>query len=118
MRFVELKLFSHVYISHLEDHVDDDDKERIGEVVQEPDFNGFDDWSAGQTVGHGQVDRGQHHHARDVHGDDQIVPVRHRQVVCGLVDDVHQDGWEVGHHEDAEELLSKAHRNFQHLHGA
>ena len=43
-------------ISCLQDDVDDDDKERIGEVVQEPDFNRFDDWSAGETVGHGQVD--------------------------------------------------------------
>ena len=37
---------------NLQDHVDDDDKERIGEVVEEPNLNRFDDWSAGQTVGH------------------------------------------------------------------
>ena len=36
----------------LQDHVDDDHKERIGEVVEKPDFNRFDDWSAGETVGH------------------------------------------------------------------
>ena len=41
-----------LYEFYLQDHVDNDDKERVGEVVEEPDLNGFDDGGAGQTVGH------------------------------------------------------------------
>ena len=57
-----------LYISHLKENIDDDDKERVGEVVEEPDLNGFDDGGAGQAVGHREVHRGQHHHA----GSDKI----------------------------------------------
>ena len=52
-----------LYEFYLQDHVDNDDKERVGEVVEEPDLNGFDDGGAGQAVGHWEVHRGQHHHA-------------------------------------------------------
>ena len=57
-----------IYKFYLQDHVDNDDKERVCEVIKEPDFNGFDDGGAGQAVGHGEVNRGQHHHA----GSDKI----------------------------------------------
>ena len=73
--------------------VDSNDKEGIDEADQEPDLHRFDAGGVGQGGGHGQVDGGEHHHAGDVHSDDQIVLVRDGQVVRGLVDDVHQDGW-------------------------
>ena len=81
----------------------DDDKERVGEVVQQPGLNGLDDWSAGEAAGHGEVDGGEDHHAGDVDGDDEVVLVSDGHVVGCLIDDVHQDGRDVGHHEDAGE---------------
>ena len=72
----------------LQDHVDDDHKERIGEVVEKPDFNRFDDWSAGETVGHWEVDWGQHHHAGDVDGKDDLISIFHCYKICSLVDDI------------------------------
>ena len=42
----------------------------------------------------------------DVDGDDEVVPgVPGGQVVGGLVEDVHQDGGQVGNHEDAENSI-------------
>ena len=108
-----------MYISCLQDHVDDDDKERIGEVIQEPDFNRFDDWSAGETVGHGQVDRGQHHHAGSnkipvkgerktkflsclhIHCKDNLISIFYCDKISRLVDNIYQYCWQICHHKDA-----------------
>ena len=48
-----------------------------------------------------EVNIGQNHHAGDVDGVDQAVLVISGDVVGGLVDDVHQDGGLLGHHENA-----------------
>ena len=69
----------------------------ISWVEQEPDFYRLDAWRGRETAGHRQVDREQHHHAGHVHRDQQV----RVQVVGGLVDDVDQDGWQVGHQEYA-----------------
>ena len=87
-------------------NVDQNNQERVGEISEEPGLHWLDVGCAGQGGGHWEVDGGQDHHAGDVHCDNQVILGVSRQVVGGLVDDVHQDGWEVGHHEDAEELLS------------
>ena len=50
---------------------------------------------------------GEHHHAGDVHRDDEDILGVTRDVVGGLVDDVHQDGGQVSHHEYAQWLLSQ-----------
>ena len=63
--------------------------------------------SAWEYGGHPEVDRGQHHHAGDVDGLDQVVLCVSADVVGGLVDHVHEDGWEVGHHEDTEKFSRK-----------
>ena len=48
----------------------------------------------------------------DVDGDDEVVPgFPGGQVVGGLVEDVHQNGGQVGYHEDAEQLLLKLNCN-------
>ena len=94
----------HVDMPDLEHHVADDDKEWVGQVEQEPHLDGFDDGRAGQTAGHGEVDRGEDHHAGDVYGDDHVVLCLSSDVVGGLVNYVHQDGGEVAHHEDFHEL--------------
>ena len=81
----------------LKDHIDDDDEEGVGKVVEEPDLHGLDDGSAGEGGGDRKVDRGQDHHDRDVDGDNQAVLVVPAVTVGSLVDDVHEDGGEVGH---------------------
>ena len=93
--------------SHLGHDVGEDDKDGIGEVEEEPDLHRLDVGGGREAGGHREVDRGQHHHAGDVDGVDQailVISARHPDVVGGLVDDVHQDGGQVGHHEDAAEL--------------
>ena len=87
--------------SHLEPDIDEYDEEGVGQVEEEPDLHRLDVGGAGEAGGHREVDRGQHHHAGDVDGVDQAVLVISGDVVGGLVDDVHQDGGQVGHHEYA-----------------
>ena len=101
MNFIDCTNLS---VSHLKKNIDDDDKERVGQVEEEPDLHRLDVGGAGEAGGDRQVDRGQHHHAGDVDGDDHAVLVVSSDVVGGLVDDVHQDGGQVGHHEDAVEF--------------
>ena len=69
--------------------VDSNDKEGIDEADQEPDLHRFDAGGVGQGGGHGQVDGGEHHHAGDVHRDDQLITRLSRDEVCQLVDYVH-----------------------------
>ena len=57
----------------LQHDVADDDHERVSEVEQEPHLHGLDVRRAGERGGDREVDRGQHHHARDVQGEDQVV---------------------------------------------
>ena len=90
--------------SHLEENIDDDDQDREGEVEQEPDLHRLDVGSAGEAGGHREVDGGQDHHAGHVDGVDHGELVLSADVVGGLVDEVHQDGGQVGHHEDAVEF--------------
>ena len=90
--------------SHLEENIEQYDQDREGQVEEEPDLHRLDVGSAGEAGGHREVDRGQDHHAGDVDGVDQAVLVLSGDVVGGLVDDVHQDGWQVGHHKDTEKF--------------
>ena len=92
--------------THLQNNVDKDDKKRISQVEEEPHLHRFDGGGAGEGGGHRQVDGGQHHHTCDVHGDNQVILAVSSDIVGQLVDDVHQDGGEVGHHEDAGNLIS------------
>ena len=90
--------------SHLQQNIDNDDEDRVGEVEEEPDLHWLDVSSAGEAGGHREVDRGQDHHAGDVDGVDQAELVFTSDVVGGLVDDVHEDSWEVGHQEDTPDI--------------
>ena len=92
------------FVSYLKENIDDDDKERVGQVEEEPGLHGLDVGGAGQAVGDREVDGGQDHQGGDVQLEDQGVPALPGEVDGGLVDDVHQDGGQVGHHEDAELL--------------
>ena len=90
--------------SHLQQNIDNDDEDRVGEVEEEPDLHWLDVGGAGEAGGDREVDRGQDHHAGDVDGVDHAELVFTSDVVGGLVDDVHQDGRQIGHHEDAVEF--------------
>ena len=82
----------------MHDHIGDDDPERIGDAEEQPDLHRFDVRGVGQRHGDGHVDGGEHHHACDVHCDDQVILGVPRDVICGLVDDVYQEDGNVGHH--------------------
>ena len=87
--------------THLEENIDQDDEDGEGEVEEEPDLHRLDVGGAGEAGGDRDVDRGQDHHAGDVDGVDKVVFGVSGDVVGGLVDDVHQDGGQVGHHQYA-----------------
>ena len=69
------KIFEKHYYSFedLNDDVCDDNEEGPGEIEEEPDLHRFDTGGAGQAGGDGEVDGGQHHHAGDVDGEDQVI---------------------------------------------
>ena len=96
----------------LQHNVEDDDEEGEGEVDEEPDLHRFDPQRAGEGGGDREVDGGEDHHAGDVDGDHQVGLPLHRQVVGGLVDDVHQDGGQVGHQEHIQDIATKFYRYF------
>ena len=68
---------------------------------------------AGEGGGHREVDGGQHHHAGDVDGVDHVKLGVSSDVVGGLVDDVHEDGGQVSHHEDPIESSGQHHGHHQ-----
>ena len=84
----------------LQYNVAENHEKGVGEVEEEPDLNWLDVGGGGQTGRDRQVDSGKHHHAGDVDGVDQVVLAVSGDVVGGLVDQVHQDGGQVGHYED------------------
>ena len=78
-------------LSHLEQNIDNDHQERIGEIEEEPYLYRLDIGSAGQAVRDREVDGGKDHHGGDVHGVDKVILALAGQVDGGLVDDVHED---------------------------
>ena len=75
--------------SNLEQDVDQNDNEGIGQVVDQPDLHRLDDRGGGQAAGDWEVDAGQDHHAGDVDGVDHAVLVLSADVISRLVDHVH-----------------------------
>ena len=67
----------------------------------------LDRGSRGQACGDRDVDGGQDHHAGDVHRDDELTLHGKVNIVGGLVDDVHEDGGEIGNHENTPNVSSK-----------
>ena len=51
----------------------DDDKEGVGQVTQKPHLHRLDGGRAGEGGGDREIHRGEHHHAGDVHSDDQFL---------------------------------------------
>ena len=93
----------------MHDHICNDNPEWIGDAEEQPDLHRFNVGGVGQRHGDGHVDGGEHHHAGDVHRDDQVILGVPRDVVGGLVDDVHQEGGEVCDHNDVEGVLCQGH---------
>ena len=91
-------------LTYLHDHVGNNDPERIGNAEEQPHLHRFDVRGVGQGHGDRHVDGGEHHHACDVDCDDQVILGVSSDVVGGLVDDVHQNGGQIGHHKNADRV--------------
>ena len=87
---------------YLHDNICQYDQDGVCEVEEQPDLDRLDVGRAGEGGGDGHVDGGEHHHARDVHRDDQVILGVPGDVVGGLVDDVHQESRNVIHHDYVE----------------
>ena len=96
-------------IHDLEGDIDQYGDEGIGQIENQPDFYWFYIRGGRQAGGHRQVDGGEDHHAGDVDGVDHVVLSVSLDVVGGLVDHVHEDSGQVGHHEDALNLPRQDH---------
>ena len=94
---------------YLQTDVDENDKERKGEVEQKPDLYRLDIRGGGQASRHREIDGGQDHHAGDIDGVDQAELVLTGDEVSGLVDDVHEDTGDVGDHDDTKKFPSERH---------
>ena len=88
---------------NLYNNIGDDDKDWVNQVDQEPYLYRLYVGGAGQRGGDGEVHGSEHHHAGDVHRDDQVKLVFSPDVDHCLVHHIHQDGGQVGDHEDAGE---------------
>ena len=112
----QMEIIHFILIIYLHWNIDQNNHERISQVEEEPDLDRFDVRSAGQGGGHREVDGGQHHHTGDVDSDNQVILRVSGQVVGGLVENVCQDGGQVGYHEDAQVVPSELHSQSQDLH--
>ena len=90
---------------HLENNIDKYNQERICQVEEKPFLYWLDALSVGQRSWYREVDRGQNHHAGDVHSDDQVIFGVASDVVGGLVDDVNENCGKIGHHKDTEKPI-------------
>ena len=71
----------------------------------------LDTRSSREGGGHGDVEGREDHQGGDVNCDDQLQVFSIVQVVGGLVDDVHQDGGQVGDGEDGGKVSAQLHFN-------
>ena len=94
---VSLYIIYNYDLTHLQYHICDYDQERISQADQEPILHRFDLCSARKWGEDGEIDGGEHDHARDVDSDDQVILGVSGDVVGGLVDDVHQECGQVSH---------------------
>ena len=87
-------------------------KERKGQVEEEPDLHRLDVGGGWEAGGHREVDRGQDHHAGDVDRVHQAVLLIRHDIVGDLVNDVHEDCWEITDKENTPELPHKEHLHY------
>ena len=99
LKFIGTKESSCCRQTYLQDHIDQDGGEGIGEVEDQPDLHRLDIRRDGQAGGDREVDGGEDHHAGDVDGEDHVVLVVPSDVIGGLVDHVHENGWKISDHE-------------------
>ena len=96
---------------YLHHHICNDNQERIGNAEEQPDLHRFNVRSVGKGHGDRHVDGGEHHHAGDVHRDDQVILGVPGDVVGGLVDDVHQKRGNVVHHDNVKFSFGQGNSN-------
>ena len=95
-----ISFLKHIFTLYLHDNICNDHKEWIEEIKEEPYFYWFDVWSAREGGGDREVDRGEDHHAGDVHCDYQVLARVRGKVDNCLVDDIHQDSWQICNQEN------------------
>ena len=93
--------------THIYDNIDQDNQKRISQVEKQPDLNRFYVLGLSERCWDWEVDGGQDHHTGDVHCDYQLMLGVTSQIVGGLVQNVHKNSWQVGHHEDAKKITIK-----------
>ena len=77
------------------------DEKRIDEAGEEPDLDILDRGGGGETVGDGDVESRENHHAGDVDHDDSFKDIVASEVVGCLVDDIDQNCRQVSYEKDA-----------------
>ena len=87
------KVIFYVHQLYLQSNVYCDDHEGIDEAHEEPYLYWFDGWCVGQGVGDGEVDGGEHHHAGDVHRDNEFIAGLTGDIIGHLIDKVHEECW-------------------------
>ena len=92
-------------MTHLKNNVDKYYQERICQIEQKPHLHWLHYCCAGEGGRHREIDGGQHHHAGDVHRDNQVILGVSIDVVGELVDDVDKDGWQVCYHENTNKFI-------------
>ena len=93
-RFSHLNCYfdeNHLRLIYLKDDVGHNDEKWISQVDNEPQLDGFYRGGAGKVDRHGDVDRGEHHHAGDVDGVDHVILVLGFYIICSLVYSVHEN---------------------------
>ena len=98
-------------VNHVNSNVKENDEKGKDERGEKPDVHMFNARSSREGGSHGDVEGREDHEGGEVEGDDGLQVLAVVQVVGGLVDDVHQDGGQVGDAEDGPEVSPELHLN-------
>ena len=98
--------------ANLKQDIDQNHEKRISQVKYQPNLHRLDVGGGGEAGGDREVDRGQDHHAGDVDRVHQAVLLIRHDIVGDLVNDVHEDCWEITDKENTPELPHKEHLHY------
>ena len=92
--------------------VDEYNKKGIDETEEKPDLDILDRGGGRETGRDSDVDGGEDYHAGEIDSYHGFKIVLCSEMIGQLVDDVHQDGGEVGHQQDVADLSAEFYRYF------